>query len=146
MYLPSHIAAGLVIGKITGDYTAAVIGSLIPDLDHLYSYFKHGAFKSWKKIIQTITSEEDPHDDQRNYFHNIFFFLAVVAFFMIINFSVGLIFSIAYFVHLLMDSLDGAEYYPLYPNKRINLRGPIGYFSKYDMAVSIVLIIIYVAI
>ena len=143
MYLPSHIAAGLVIGKITGDYTTAIVGSLFLDLDHLYSFYKHKSFSKWKKFIKIITSEEDLYDDQRNYFHNIFFAVAVWVVFMLINFQIGLIFSIAYFFHLVMDSLDGAEYYPLYPSKKINLRGPIGFFSKYDMMVSIVLIIIF---
>ena len=65
---------------------------------------------------------------------------------MLINFPVGAVFAISYFFHLVFDALDGAEYYPLYPNKKFNLKGPIGYFSKYDMAVSIVLVIIYLVI
>jgi membrane-bound metal-dependent hydrolase YbcI (DUF457 family) len=146
MYFPSHLAAGLVIGKLTGDYTAAIVGSLFVDLDHFYSFFKHGLLKNWKTFIKASTSEEDPYDDQRNFFHNIFFYIIAMVIFLMINFSVGLVFMISYFVHLAMDALDGAEFYPFYPSKKINMMGPIGYFSKYDMAVSIVLVIIFLVL
>jgi len=145
MYFPSHLAAGLVIGKLTGDYTTAIVASVFPDTDHLYAFFKHGYFKNWQKFINTVVKQEDPFDDQRNYFHNIFVAIMFWIIVMLINFHIGLVFSISYFIHLAMDGLDGAEYYPLYPNKKINLKGPVGYFSKYDMAVSIVLIMVFVA-
>ena len=54
MYFPSHIAAGLVIGKLTGDYTTAVIASVFPDIDHLYAFIKHDYFKNWRKFIDTV--------------------------------------------------------------------------------------------
>ncbi|MFW0862692.1 MAG: metal-dependent hydrolase [Candidatus Komeilibacteria bacterium] len=146
MYAPSHIAAGLVIGKITGDYTTAVIASIFPDTDHAYAFFKHGYLKNWKKFVNIVVQQEDPFDDQRNYLHNIFVAVALSVIAMIINLQIGVIITVAYFLHLLMDALDGAEYYPFYPKKKINLKGPIGYFSKYDMAVSIVLIIIFLVL
>jgi len=146
MYTPSHVAAGLVIGKITGDYTTAVIASVFPDTDHIYAFVKHGYLKNWKKFIDIVVKQEDPFDDQRNYFHNIFVAIGFSVIAMIINFHVGAIITVAYFFHLLMDALDGAEYYPFYPKKKVNLKGPIGYFSKYDMAVSILLIIIFLVL
>jgi len=32
MTFPTHILAGLIIGKLTGDYTAALAGSLVMDV------------------------------------------------------------------------------------------------------------------
>lgn len=146
MYTPSHVAAGLVIGKITGDYTTAIIASLFPDTDHLYAFIKHGYLKNWKKFIDIVIRQEDFFDDQRNYFHNIFVAAGFSIIAILINFNVGVIIAVSYFIHLLMDALDGAEYYPFYPKRKINLKGPIDYFSKYDMAISIFLIIIFLVI
>ena len=141
MYLPTHLAAGLVIGKITGDYTAAMLGSLLPDSDHFYSYIKHKAFTSLKNLKAFITDEDDPHDDQRNIFHNIIFAILVWIIMMFISLPFGIIFTASHLIHLFMDSMDGADYYPFYPNKKINLKGPIGFFSKWDVLISVVLIL-----
>ena len=146
MYTPSHLAAGLVIGKLTGDYTTAVVASVFPDTDHLYAFFKHGYFRNWRKFINTVVRQEDPFNDQRNYLNNIFIAIGFWIIVMVINLHVGIVFLVSYFFHLVMDSIDGAEYYPLYSSKRINLKGPIGYFSKYDMAVSIFLLMVFVAL
>jgi hypothetical protein len=40
MYSITHLALGLIIGKATGDYPAAILGSLMIDVDHFWPAFK----------------------------------------------------------------------------------------------------------
>ncbi|MDO8667490.1 MAG: metal-dependent hydrolase [bacterium] len=146
MLLPTHLAAGLIIGKLTGDYTVAFIGSTAVDLDHFFAFYRSNVLSKFKKMIAATTSQNFIVSDQRNYFHNIFFFLAISAIAIIINFEIGLVFSLAYLSHLILDSLDDQVYFPFYPNKKINSRGPIKYFSGQEIAFALVLFFIFLIV
>jgi membrane-bound metal-dependent hydrolase YbcI (DUF457 family) len=146
MYWGSHLAAGLLIGKLTGDYTPAILGSICPDLDHIYSYARHGFFSSFKKFIKTATNEDDPYDDQRNYLHNLFVAILICVIVAAFDLRVGLVLLISYFVHLLFDAIDHADFFPLFPWRKINLRGPVGYFSWYDILMSLILFGLFIII
>ncbi|OIO45584.1 MAG: hypothetical protein AUJ28_03945 [Parcubacteria group bacterium CG1_02_37_51] len=146
MYLGTHLAAGLIIGKITGDYTPAILGSVIGDVDHLYSYYKHGLFQSVEKFIKYARAKENPIDDERNYLHNVNVIFILSLIIMVFNFFTGLVFLIAYLSHLLLDALDHTDFYPFWPNRKINLRGPINFFSIGDIAISIVLLMVWLII
>lgn len=145
MFLPTHLAAGLIIGKLTGDYPAAVTASLAMDLDHLFAYYRAGILFKFKSILKAVEGY-DIGLPQRNFFHNIFFFIIVSALAFVIDFKTGLVLSLAYFCHLAMDSMDNSNYYPFYPDKKINLHGPVKYFSAQDMILSVVLFIIFLLI
>ena len=146
MLLPTHLAAGLIIGKLTGDYTVAFIGATAVDLDHLFAFYRSHVLLKFKKIIAATTSQNFIVDDQRNYFHNILFFLVVSAIILMINFKIGLVFSLAYLSHLILDSLDDQTYFPLYPYKKINSRGPIKYFSQQEVIFALVLFFIFLIV
>lgn len=133
MTLPTHVLAGLVIGKITGNFPLAIAGSIAMDLDHLISYFRHGILFNPRRLFKAISSETDPWGDQRNFLHNVFVFLGITAFFLVVNFPLGVVFSIAYFFHLLFDALDTADYYPLFPYRKIVLKGFVKYYSKQEV-------------
>lgn len=143
MYIGTHLAAGLIIGKITGDYTPAIIGAVIADVDHLYSYYKHGLFRSAKVFIKYARTKEDPIHDERNYLHNLNIVFGISLIIMLFNFFIGLVFLISYFSHLLFDALDQTDFYPFWPNMKINLRGPIRFFSLGDIVISIVMLVIF---
>jgi hypothetical protein len=143
MFLPTHLVAGMIIGKLTGDYTTSIIGSVFMDLDHLFSYYRAGILFNFKKLLRVATSKINIGIPQRNIFHNIIFCFLVSIILMIINFSVGLIFSSAYTLHLILDSLDDSSYYPMYPSKKIRLHGPIKYFSKQEIIIVFVLLLIF---
>lgn len=143
MLLPTHLLAGLIIGKLTGNYAISLIGSVMIDLDHLIIFHRNGILFKLKKFIAAAINRIDLVIDQRNYFHNVFFFIIVAAAVLIINFKIGLAFSLAYLSHLLLDSLDNLNYFPFYPNKKINLRGPIKYCSLQEFIFAIVLFSIF---
>lgn len=146
MLLPTHLAAGLIIGKLTGDYSAAFIGSVAVDMDHFFAFYNSHVLLKLKKIILATTKQNFLVSNQRNYFHNVFFFLAASAVVMAFNFKVGEIFSLAYLVHLIFDSLDNQVYLPFYPNKKISLRGPIKYFSKQEIVFALLLFFIFLVV
>jgi hypothetical protein len=143
MLFPTHLLAGLIIGKITGDYPTSLIGSVIIDSDHLVAYYRNGILFKFKKFIAATFNRIDQITDARNYFHNAILFMAVAIVAMFINFKIGLVFSLAYFVHLIFDSLDNVNYLPFYPSQKLNFNGPIKYCSLQEFIFSLILFIIF---
>ncbi len=146
MTLPTHFLLGMIIGKVTGNYPAAVAASVLVDLDHLQSYITHGVILKPKKLWQALTDQKDPWGDQRGIFHNIIFFGIVAIPLTFLGGSVGKIVALGYFGHLVLDTLDGSDYWPLYPNKAINLRGPIKYGSLQELIFFCILLVIFIVI
>lgn len=143
MFLPTHLIAGLIIGKLTGDYTTSLIGSVIMDTDHLFVYYRKGILLQPKKFLLATVNKIRMLKEQRNIFHNIIFCLAASAIIFMVNHAVGLVFFSAYLCHLLLDCLDDSSYVPFYPNERIKIKGPIKYFSGQEIVFAAVLLIIF---
>ncbi|TAL48780.1 hypothetical protein EPN83_03225 [Patescibacteria group bacterium] len=146
MTLPTHVLAGLIIGKITGDFSTAIAGSLVMDLDHTISYFRHGILFKPRQLFKAISDEADPWGDQRNFLHSIFSWVVISVALLTINFNFGLVFSIAYFFHLVFDALDGADFYPFFPFKKFAIKGFVEYYSKQEIIFDILLILVFVAL
>ena len=143
MTLPTHLITGLVIGKITGQYSFAIVGALFVDIDHIFSYVKNGVLINPRKFWKTITDTNDPYGDQRYILHNFLIFLALIGIFLFFNQRLGLVFGLAYLSHLVLDALDNADYFPFFPNKKINLRGPVKYFSRQEFLLMFVLVMTF---
>ncbi len=133
----------MIIGKITGNYPAAVASSVLIDLDHLQSYITHGVILKPKKLWSALTDQVDQWGDQRGIFHNVLFFGVIAVTLLIFAGVVGKIIILGYLGHLLLDALDNSDYWPLYPNKSINLRGPINYGSLQELVFFVMLLIIW---
>ena len=143
MTFPAHLLLGLVIGKVMGNYPVAILASTLVDVDHLQSYIKHGLLSRPKELWSTLTSQDDPYGDQRGIFHNVMFF-ALVSWVLISLFSsVGWVIAAGWLGHLCLDALDSSDYWPLYPYKRINLKGPIDYNSKAEVIFCFSLVVVY---
>jgi membrane-bound metal-dependent hydrolase YbcI (DUF457 family) len=144
MTLPTHFVAGLIIGKITGNYSVAVASSVLPDVDHLYSYIKNGVIKNPKKFWKVITSREDKYGDQRNYLHNVLIlsFVSLILYFLISKYFF-IPFVLGLFSHVLLDLLDSSDYWPFFPNKKINIKGLIKYASFSELVFALVLLLIF---
>ena len=141
MTLPTHVLAGLIIGKITGDFPTALAGSLVMDLDHTISYFRHGILFKPRKLFKVISDEADPWRDQRNFLHSIFSWVVISSVLLLINFKFGLVFSVAYFFHLLFDAIDSADFYPFFPFRKSVLKGFVKYYSKQEIILDICLVL-----
>ena len=145
MFIFAHLFVGLIIGKISGSYLVALIGALFVDLDHLIVYIKNGILFKPKKLWKTITDANDPYGFQRNFLHNFFIWMIISILIIILDFKIGIIFSLAYLSHLLLDSLDGSDFYPFYPWK-FNVKGPIKYLSFSEIIFTFILLIIFITI
>jgi membrane-bound metal-dependent hydrolase YbcI (DUF457 family) len=142
MTLPTHILLGGVIAKLTGNPVLAISVSVLIDIDHVISYVKSGVIFSPKKFWKTVTDKNDPYGDQRGYLHNVFIAVVICALFWVLIPSVGLTFALAYLGHLTLDALDKSDYWPLYPSKKINIKGFVGYYSKKELFVILLLLLI----
>ena len=142
MFILAHLITGLIIGKLSGNYTAALIGSLAVDLDHLAVYILHKILSSPKKFWQTVINPDDSYGNQRNFLHSFFAWLPVSGIATAINFGAGVAFSISYLVHLLLDMIDSSDFHPLYPI-RLNIKGPIRYLSKSEIAFTFVMFFVF---
>jgi len=142
MNIFAHLALGLIIGKLTGQYVPALLGSLLVDLDHFIVYSKNRVILNLRKLIKILTSEEDPYKGQRGYFHNIFVWLILGSVISLINLKFGAIFFLGYFSHLFLDTIDSADFYPFYSSK-INIRGFVPYFSKIEFVITVILFLAY---
>lgn len=130
MTLPTHLIAGMIIGKVTGNFPTAIAGALLIDIDHIISYYKHGILFKPRELIKYVTSREDPWEDQRNILHNIIVWIGISVLVAILKPEISIAFSLGYFSHLLLDALDESEFYPLFPTKKFHFRGPVKYLSK----------------
>jgi hypothetical protein len=136
-----HLILGILLGKIFGGYLFFILGSILPDFDHLYIMFKNKFF-SINKIIESIKFEKKFGVKYKTpLFHSI---LGLILFSTIIYFfsNIGaLYFAIAYFLHLLIDWLDIDEKYYIYPAK-IKFKGVLPIWSKFEQILTIILLII----
>jgi membrane-bound metal-dependent hydrolase YbcI (DUF457 family) len=146
MTFPTHFFAGLAIGAATGDYSVALVTSVAPDLDHAISFARHGVFRSPSIFWKTITAETDPWSDQRNILHNVIVVAVLIAFVGYFFPAHVFTFGLSYGVHLLLDALDASDYFPLYPWKGINLRGPVHYNSKWEYVITAAFIAFFVLV
>jgi membrane-bound metal-dependent hydrolase YbcI (DUF457 family) len=141
--IPTHLIAGLLIGKLTGNYPLAIASSALVDVDHLQSYIKSGVILKPKLFWKTITDQADPYGNQRGYLHNTFVFF-IISSLLYLFFSVAIVpFILGWLGHLILDALDNSDYWPLYPNKRVNLKGPILYATYQELLFAIFLLSLY---
>ena len=143
MTFPTHLMAGLVLGKITGNYPLSVGVAVGIDVDHIFSYAKNGVLLKPKKFLDTVFNKEDPYGDQRFILHNVLIFILFSVMVSIFNPTVGIVFSLAYLSHIILDALDGSDYFPFFPNKKINIRGPVKYFSRQEFIILASLIMVF---
>lgn len=140
MYSTAHLAAGLIIGKLTGDYPTAIISAVAIDLDHLIPYAQKNILFSLKKILHSAKST---HDSARSYLHSFIIFPLLTGLVMLFNFKVGLVFGLGYLSHFLLDAIDDDDFYPLFPWKKFNTKGFIGYYSRAELIFTIILFGVY---
>ena len=146
MFWNTHLAAGLIIGKLTGHYDAALIGSFAADIDHLIPIIKNKLFLHPFLLLKSTLDESDTYRNERHILHNVLVWGGLSAVLSLIDARWGMIFALAYFIHLVFDALDGAKLYPFFPNKKINLKGPIGYASLSEFIFSIALFGLFFAL
>lgn len=143
MYSTTHLAMGLIIGKLTGDYPAALLGSLIIDIDHLIPAAKEKRLFNIKEFWRRSKSF---NDSARSFLHGLPAFIIISALICLFDWKFGLVFALAYLGHLILDALDDSSLPILYPNKKIDIKGFIPYYSREELLFSVVLFSAYLMV
>lgn len=141
MYITTHLALGLIIGKITGNYPAALVGSLAVDLDHMFPAISEKRFFNIKEYWRR---SKDYMGGGRSYFHNIFSLIIFSGLVYFFDPRFALIFAVAYLGHFLLDALDNSGLKPFFPLSKINIKGFIPYYSKQELIFNLILFVIFV--
>jgi membrane-bound metal-dependent hydrolase YbcI (DUF457 family) len=139
MFITAHLVAGLLIGELTGYYIPALIGSLFLDLDHLIAFAQQGAILNLRKFWRYSTAVIEL-DGERTVLHSFtaWLFLSIIV--VLFSPSIGIAFSLGYFFHLMLDMLDGEDFYGLWPLK-INFHGPIRYLSGVELVITFAMLV-----
>ncbi len=135
---------GLIIGKVTGNYTLATSVSVLVDCDHLISLHKHGALRSWKKFWEAETNPEDPWGDQRGILHtlfSVFFGTSLVAF--LFGPMIGGTWFLSHFGHIFLDYISDSDTWVFKPFSNFKTRGFVPYYSKYEVLFFLGLVVIF---
>lgn len=142
MTLPTHAVTGLLIGTLLGHPTLGLVVGCFPDIDHLYSYVKHGYLKNWRTFYRHAFGKDDVTGDQRNILHNILIVLLLCLVIFFVLPELFTVVSFAYISHIILDAIDTSDYFPLYPSKVINIKGFLDFYSyKEGILFSILLLI-----
>lgn len=118
------------------------IGSVIPDIDHLFVLYRHRIF-SWGKLIETERFEDKYNIRfKTKYVHSIFGAVMMALPVWLISAEGAAYFFVAYLIHLLLDWPDIDEKQYFYPFKKMT-RGFLPIWSKPEMVFTIALLGVY---
>ena len=144
MTIPNHLALGLIIGKVTGQYEVAIATSLLIDCDHFVSLHKHGVLKSWKLFWETSTNEKDPWGDQRGVLHTFLsVFIVGIVSYLLFSFSLFSALMLSHFGHIFLDLFSRSNSFPFRPFSSIRIKGLIPYYSRYEVLFFLLLMCIF---
>lgn len=118
------------------------IGSVIPDIDHLFVLYRYRIF-SWGKLIDAERFEDKYNIHfKTKYVHSIFGAVMMTLPVLLISREGAVYFFIAYLIHLLLDWPDIDEKQYFYPLK-IKVRGFLPIWSKPEIVFTIALLGVY---
>lgn len=137
----AHAIIGITLGNYFGHFWYFLIGSIIPDFDHLFIIFK-GKIFSFKDILNSIRFEKVYNLNYKTkYIHSVLGALVISAPVAIINIKGSLFFFIGYIIHLLLDWLDIDDKYYLYPFKK-KFSGLLPIFSMTEIIFTVILFLL----
>lgn len=136
-----HLLLGILLGLSFGNLGLFILGSIFPDIDHLYIIIKKRIF-AINKIIHTIKYEKKYNIKYKTPQLHSLLGLSLLSLIIYAFFGQQVIyFSFAYFLHLLIDWLDIDEKYYLYPLK-IKFKGFLPIFSLVEIVATLILLLI----
>ncbi len=138
----AHPLIGLILGKQFGYTTYFVVGSVLPDIDHLFVLIKNKHFKP-REIFDAMKNEKKYGERYKTpYTHSLLAWVVISTFIILINKMAGLAFSIGYLIHLILDAIDTDEKQLFYPFKK-RLKGFLPVFGSFEIIISLILGIVY---
>ncbi len=138
MLLITHLLFGLLLGMMLDSMLVVVLGAIIVDFDHIIVYIKRGIIWSPKRLWKAITLDYDNYSNPRTVAHSLFAWLIVTIAVSIVSAEYGILFSIGYLSHLVLDAVDNYETKLMFPLKA-EVVGPVGYNSRAEYALMAVI-------
>ena len=136
-----HLLIGIILGKVFGNYFFFILGSIFPDIDHLYVIIKNKFF-SLRKIINSMKFESKFKIRYKTKFVHSLLGLGVFSLIVYFLDNKGVLyFFIAYLLHLLIDWIDIDEKYYLYPFN-VKFKGILPIWSKFEKITTLILLVI----
>ncbi len=115
------------------------IGSVVPDLDHIFAIIKYKIF-SWKKLVNSVRFEEKFKICYKTkYAHSLLGAIIFSLIVFLIDRSGAIYFFAGYALHLALDWPDCEEKQFLFPLK-IKFKGFLPIFSKPEILFTILFI------
>ena len=136
MTTPTHATLGFAIGAALGHPFIGIAIAVCVDIDHLTTYVRHGVLRNPRLFWNTITDNEDSWGSQRGWLHSLLIAIPVGGIIAAIQNPLASVLVLSYASHLLLDLLDSADYWPFYPFKFLNIRGPVRFFSKQEVVLA----------
>jgi len=135
--------AGVILGNCFGNFWYFFIGSIIPDIDHIFVLISRKIFLP-KDIIKALRFEKKYQINfKTKYVHSLLGALILSTPIMLFNFEGGLAFLLGYFIHLLLDWVDIDDKYFLFPLKK-KFSGFLPIFSKKEIIFTVILFLIMI--
>lgn len=144
-----HLIIGIILGKLTSAYLPFILGSIIPDIDHVYIIIKHKLYKNkFKTLTDSIKNEEKYKIRFKTpLVHSLLGLIIISSTFYLFNQTLTstIYFALAYLLHLLMDWPDKDIKYYIYPLK-IEFKGFLPIWSKTEKVITALALIILIYI
>jgi len=143
MFIIIHLVAGLLPVNNFQFSWFWLVGSLIPDIDHIFLFIQHKLFSFSKIMDATRFEEKYGIRSKTKYVHSILGAMIVSLPVILINTAGGIYFFAGYLLHLLLDWPDKDVKQYLYPLKK-ELKGILPIASKTEQIISYVLLLIII--
>lgn len=138
MLFVTHLAMALHIAAWTGHPIAALIGSLLPDLDH---FLKLNGLTNIKKLMKYSLTPSANYPP-RPYLHNWIAAIGIGALALILHPPTFVAFFAGFILHLILDCIDETDIKPFVPLSW-NIHGPIKYNSFAEHCLAFFLLVSY---
>ncbi|MFH1192637.1 MAG: metal-dependent hydrolase [bacterium] len=140
----AHAVAGVTLGNYFGHFGYFLVGSLIPDVDHIFVLRNLKIF-SFKGVVNSLRFEKDYGlSFKTKYIHSLLGATSMSLPIMLFDVRGGIVFFIGYIIHLLMDWPDIDDKYYLFPLKK-KFSGFLPIFSMTEIIFTVILLVLMVA-
>jgi hypothetical protein len=118
-----------------------LVGSVIPDVDHLFVLYRHKIF-SCEKLVKVMRFEDKYNlRFKTKYMHSVFGAVVTSIPIFFISHQGGAYYFTAYIIHLILDWPDIDEKQYFYPF-RTKIRGWLPIFSKWEIIFTVILVLV----
>jgi hypothetical protein len=141
----AHAIIGITAGTYVGDPAYVFLGSVFPDIDHMYIIVKNRMYPP-KKLIHSLRHEGKYGLKYKTPFvHSVFGAALFSAPIMLWNPLGAWHFFLGFLGHLLLDWVDHDEKQYLFPLKK-KFRGFLPIFSRVEIAFTLALLVLMAVI